>query len=97
MTVTDRAIRVKMPADMQLVILGILWRNERWMSLNGIHKAVQREYKPVALTTTSTIILRMVEYGWVIRSQAKGSYTAGVSREELIQLLIEKIESAGIE
>ena len=66
------------------------------MSLNGIHKAVCREYKPAALTTTSTILIRMVEYGWVIRAHGRGKYVAGISREELIDLIVEKIESAGV-
>ena len=88
-------IKIAVPAPMQLTILGILWRNDRWMTLNAIHKAVCREYKEVALTTTSTIILRMVEYGWVTRSRAKGSYLAAISRDELIALIVEKIESVG--
>ena len=96
MTVADRAVRVAMPADMQLIILGILWRSERWMSLAAVHRAVCRKYKPVALTTTSTIILRMAEYGWVERSQPRGSYIAGISSAELIALIAEKIESAGV-
>jgi predicted transcriptional regulator len=96
MTMVDRAVRVAMPAEMQLIILGILWRSERWISLAAVHRAVCREYKPVALTTTSTIILRMVDHGWVERNRNKGTYCAGISREELISLLAEKIESAGL-
>lgn len=97
MTALDVApeIKIAVPAPMQLTILGILWRNDRWMTLNAVHKAVCREYKQVALTTTSTIIIRMVEYGWVVRSQRPGAYIAGISRDELIALIVDKIESVG--
>ena len=77
---------------LQLAILGALWRDGR-LALSQIMRAVHREYKPVAVSTVSTTLTRLVERQWVERID-RHYYQSRITRADMIAALTAAIEDA---
>lgn len=91
MTVATPAVdRVTLPGPLTLAIMGLLWRDDR--NLGSIHRRLCEEYKPIALSTLSTTLTRLIERGWIVRNPHR-RYHAIKSRTELILEITELIDS----
>lgn len=88
----DKDIALIVPGPLQLAILAVLWRFDR-ASLTAIHRTVNLAYKPIALSSLSTTITRLLRRGWITRPKP-GQYRAAISRQQLIDLIAEHIEQA---
>lgn len=88
----DDEIALVIPGPLQLAILAVLWRRDK-ARLTDILQAVRFDYKPVALSTVSTTMTRLIQRGWVKRTSL-GLYRAGISRQQLIDQIVEHIERA---
>lgn len=93
--IRSKSPKLMLPGDLQLAILGCVWRDKN-MSLRRIYHVVNITYKEIALSTLSTTITRLLERGYLVKTPDKHNrrYSAGITREELIALMAEKIESA---
>lgn len=81
-----------LPGDLQLAVLGAVWK-EKQVSFRQVRSFVYENYKPCAESTVSTTITRLIERGWVVRLGVR-TYTAGITRDELIDVLATKIREA---
>lgn len=81
--------------ELQLAVMGAVWRDHD-LSLRRIYRAVLLNYHHVELSTVSTTITRLVERGFLVRTQHKydRKYSAGITREELVAVFAEKINAA---
>ena len=87
----DRQTVLYLPGPLMLAILGALWKDN--LTLRGLHAVLNRDYKPIALSTLSTTMTRLVHRGWVTRLRTSW-YTTGISRDELKALVTEQIDQA---
>jgi predicted transcriptional regulator len=86
----DVAAMVSMPGPLTLAVMGILWRHQA-IPLMRLYRSVCEDYKPVALSTVSTTLTRLIQRGWAKRS--RHGYQAGVTRSELIVRITDIIDS----
>lgn len=89
---TETRSGVSYPGPLMLAILGAVWANKQ-ASFSGIARRVASEHRPVAASTLSTTLTRLVARGWIIRT-AYGWYEAGISRDELLAMATEAIREA---
>lgn len=80
-----------LPGPLMLAIMGALWRDK--LTLKSLHRTVCKDYKPIAYSTLSTTITRLVQRGWIERVQY-GYYRSGISRDALKALVTEAIDQA---
>ena len=78
------------PGPLTLAVMGVLWRAERPLALMFVYKRVCASYKPVAVTTVSTTLYRLMP-AWVSRPR-DGMYQAAISREGAITELRDRLE-----
>lgn len=74
--------RFSVPGPLMLSIMGILWRAERPVRFAHIHKQVCESHHPVAITTVSATLYRLIKLGWVSRPR-DGVYQPIISRRDL--------------
>jgi hypothetical protein len=84
---------MNLPGPLMLAIMGVLWRAECRVQFMAIHRSICQSYKPVAITTTSATLGRMIASGYVTRHRP-GIYQAAISRAALIQAIAAIIEEA---
>lgn len=84
---------MNLPGPLMLAIMGALWQLDQPREFMGIHRTVCHQYKPVAITTTSATLGRLVERGYVVRD-GRGLYRAAISRDDLIARIATIIERA---
>lgn len=80
----------RVPGDLTLAIMGVLWRAHAPMEMGHIHRHVCREYKPVALTTVSSTLTRLINRGWVSRPR-RTVYQATITRRDLAADVSDKL------
>lgn len=82
---------MNLPGPLMLAIMGVLWQLDQPREFMGIHRTVCHRYKPVAITTTSSTLGRMVARGYVARD-GRGLYRAAIGRDDLIARIAAIIE-----
>lgn len=80
------------PGELTIAIMGVLWRADRPLMLGHIHRSVREHYKPVALTTVSSTLRRLVARGWVCKPRAT-VYQATITRRDLAADVSDKLAS----
>ena len=84
--------QVGLPGALTLAILGVLWRTNRPLSVTMAHRAVCACYKPVALTTVSSTLSRLIVKGWVSKPRDK-VYQAAITRDALIADISDRLSA----
>lgn len=70
------------PGALTLSIMGVLWRSERPLGVTYIHQRVCDAYKPIALTTVSSTLMRLQRRKWVCKPREK-VYQAAITRSDM--------------
>lgn len=78
----DNHIHLGIPGALMLAIMGVLWRAERPLGVTIIHQRVCEHHKPVAITTVSSTLTRLLHRGWVSKPRQK-VYQAAITRSNL--------------
>lgn len=81
----------QLPGPLTLTIMATLWSRRR-CTFSGICRDVANEYKPLAASSVSSTLTRLIRRGW-IRRIGTGLYEPVVSRSELILYVTELIDS----
>ncbi len=81
---------MNLPGPLMLAIMGVLWKTPR-LNFMILTRRVCEAYKPVAVTTVSSTLTRMIVRGYVERVSS-GMYRAAMSREQLIDMIASVID-----
>ena len=86
----EHQIHLGIPGPLMLSIMGVLWRSDRPLSVTHIHQRVCEHYKPVALTSVSSTLTRLLARGWICKPRQK-VYQAAITRRELAADVSDKL------
>lgn len=87
----DIAAMRSLPGPLTLSILAVVWERKR-ADFQSICRGVAERHKPLAQSTISTTLTRLIQRGWLKRVD-HNMYVAVISRTELIAWITDLIDS----